>query len=278
MRSNAEVARRIRRIKMSFASAVLLPVLLLGSTPRIAAGQEVRVIAQEAAVRLDPSPNSVVIMNVTVGTMLEFVQQSGAWFIVNLPNEPGYPRRIGYISASDAELFGVLPPKTDSTPPAREDPEPLQRVAPPAQGLGMPLEWQERYDRAVSRRSGGKRKLWMGVGGIVASWAVLQFVYTVPVVTDFSDLSAWTAAVNNRETALRVTQAVWVGGAGLSVWGLIEWLGAKGDISDLEIERRRSRAATLAIPLGSPQASGDTHVHLVLEIGPRTVAGLRWSW
>lgn len=82
-------------------------VLILSSfAAHSAAADTVRVIAAQAAVRLNADPNSLTVATVSAGTVLEVNRRQGAWYSVWLPPErEGGQRRLGFLAASDGELI-----------------------------------------------------------------------------------------------------------------------------------------------------------------------------
>lgn len=111
--------------------AVVLAFMLEVTQP--AAVNSVRVTAGEAAVRLNPAPESPVIATFTAGTILEVTAKERVteWYGVVLPADAGGLRRYGYVAASLVEPFTQdLPgqPPTDSraSPQASGAPDPAQ--------------------------------------------------------------------------------------------------------------------------------------------------------
>lgn len=111
-----------------FSSVLLLISLYVVPS---AAAQNVRVIAAQAAIRLNADPNSLTVATVPAGTVLEVDRTQGAWFAVWLPPErEGASRRLGFLALSDAQLLeekapvpgrgqGQTPEETRSLPPPR---------------------------------------------------------------------------------------------------------------------------------------------------------------
>ena len=83
----------------------------------VAVGQEVRVIAPNAPVPLQPELGSSAIANMAAGTLLEVAEDRGEWIVVYLPAEPGSARRVGYILSGNVEQF----PQVETTDRAGHD-------------------------------------------------------------------------------------------------------------------------------------------------------------
>ena len=107
--------RRPPRVTIAFLFLAVGAVL--SGSRGVAMGQEVRVIAENAPVRLQPDMDSRVIADMAAGTLLQVAQARGEWIVVYLPAEPGSARRVGYILASNVERF----PPVDSTDTTRQD-------------------------------------------------------------------------------------------------------------------------------------------------------------
>lgn len=121
-------------------------------------------------------------------------------------------------------------------------------------------EWEREYEAAKRRRSGGLRKVAIGLisngagaGLMLAGVARCGDVY---------------AECDGGSTALVLSG---VGAAGVGTvyfwWGIIQWVGANGDVRSLEA----TRPAPSSVPLGDRQAVSFT-------LGERSVVAYHVSW
>ena len=69
--------------------------------------ETVRVIVAEAEVRVTADPNSVSLLRVPGGTILDVKAKESAWYSVWLPGTAQGLRRLGYVAASDVERFSA---------------------------------------------------------------------------------------------------------------------------------------------------------------------------
>lgn len=130
-------------------------LFLLVATTSWAQSQNVRVLATDAAIRLNPEQQSTVLMNVPPGTVLEVSgERRGEWYPVILPPDASGLRRSGYVLATAVEP--VSQPGTRAATPATASP------------AGTPTtsasDWQRTYDQALAKRRGGRAKFWAGWG------------------------------------------------------------------------------------------------------------------
>jgi hypothetical protein len=100
-------------------------------------------------------------------------------------------------------------------------------------------DWQRRYDRAQSRKGGGKSKMVLGAvvlaGGIgLRPWAVGRCTGTA---VDFSNPEATIAACSTAANLVNVANIVNLSGVGVFGWGLAQYITANGELRRLEESR-----------------------------------------
>ena len=196
----------------------LIGALLLASPVLAQSRGTIRVIAERAEVRLRADPNSVVMTSVAAGSVLTLVGQEGPWFAVVIPGAPGSePERIGYLSSSQAEPFGPAPTTTVTDSAVQ-----VTR----AQSSAAQDAWQLRFDRAQRNRSAGKKKFWLGTSILVGG----------AILSQTAAFSCDAYSCDYSDTAL-IGAYVALGGGVLELWGIIQWMGANGDLSNLEAQR-----------------------------------------
>ena len=226
----------LQSIPTAVGAAATTLLLVVAIAPTDASGQQVRIVADSASVRLDPSDSSPVITTMASGTLLDWVGESGAWYAVSVPGDPGQEAVIGYVLASEVELVGAATP-----PPVAPTPTGMRGAL-----IGIP-GLEARYENQRRRRSSGVRKVFWGLALIGASYAALEFVppLQVPVPEDFDDAESFQSALDRRDAA-ETGRSVATGlGAALSTWGL--WQVASGwrNMRSLALELPRSSGPPL---------------------------------
>jgi len=103
---------------------------------RAAAQDPVRVTAADAAVYLRPDSTSPVILEITVGTLLDVARQEGDWYPVVLPPDAQGLRRFGYVAARAVERVVRTPEQR----PGADMPTPSQAPVGQAPPLPGPLD------------------------------------------------------------------------------------------------------------------------------------------
>jgi hypothetical protein len=103
----------------------LAVLLVIGLTATAEAGPQakiLKVVVSRANVRIKPDMQSEVIAVVQTGTLLEYTEKTGEWFLVNLPADEGATPLTGYIHQSVVMFIdSVLPGRTglpENPPPA----------------------------------------------------------------------------------------------------------------------------------------------------------------
>lgn len=127
--------------------AFFLAVLLFMPALAKAESFQVRVVVQDAVVRLKPEANSPVISTMPLGSVLESEEGTADWYKVTLPPDENGFVVIGYIQKSDTEMVSAAPVKQKQVAPARvaqpvvTSPQPrMPQVAPrPRTSGGMEL-------------------------------------------------------------------------------------------------------------------------------------------
>lgn len=201
-----------------------------------ASAQQVRILADGTAVRLDPSDSSPVITTLQSGTLLDWIGESGAYHTVSLPSQPGQENLVGYVLASQVELVGALLPPTTGLPTGSQ----------PTATMTIP-DLQRQYENERERRSSGRRKVIWGLVLIGAAYTALEYVppLQLPDPEDYEDAESYQSALDRRsaaETGRTVTTGL---GAALGTWGLGQFIFGWRNMRDLELELPRSAAPSL---------------------------------
>lgn len=230
------VAAAIRAVALILLAAASL-------LPADAGAQQVRIIADGTAIRLDPNATSPVIVELASGTLLEYTGESGDWYAVSVAGDPGQDDVIGYVLASEVELVGAVPgiePPTGAMPPA--GPGPL---------IGIP-SLQEQYEDARRSRSSGVGKVIWGLVLAGGSYAALEYVppLQVPVAEDYDDADSYQSALDRRsaaETGRSVGMAL---GGALGAWGVAQIAMGWRNMRSLELELPRTAGPSLQVQYG----------------------------
>ena len=140
----------------------------------------------------------------------------------------------------------------------------------------------ERYVQAQESRSSGRSKVWWGLFLIGSSYAAVEWIpyFGVPVEEDFETAEEYQDALDRRDSAERARTWITGVGGGLGVWGATQWVLAAREMSEIEAAvREMSTALSVRVsPAGAgPDRAVATELFMGRE-GPRTVAGLRWTW
>lgn len=145
-----------------------------------------------------------------------------------------------------------------------------------------PPSLDDRYVEAQESRSSGRSKVWWGLFLLGGSYAAVEWIpyFGEPVVEDFETPDEYQDALDRRESAEKTrTWLMRVGGV-LGAWGGTQWVLAAREMSEIEAAVRATSTA-LAVPVGASGTGRDgvlaTELFMGRE-GPRTVAGLRWTW
>lgn len=196
--------------------------------------ETVRVIADAAQIRLRPDPNSTVLANPAAGTLLDVIKREGAWLVVTIPvTNAGDASRVGFVSMTEVEPFGGS--AAVATPS-------IATSAGSATGQSVRADanddYQRRIDRARARRDSGKKKFWIGTaaaaGGVVLAAAAVGTcdIYSCSGNDAVAAIGGWSI----------------IGGGVLQLWGLVQWIGGSGDMSDAIASRPSGSRSMSALP------------------------------
>ena len=140
----------------------------------------------------------------------------------------------------------------------------------------------ERYVEVQEKRSSGRSKVWWGLFLIGGSYAVVEWIpyFGEPAAADFDTPEEYRDAQDRRASAVR--SRTWIArfGGVLGAWGGTQWVLAAREMSEIEAAVRATSTA-FAVPVSPSGAGPDKGVATELFMGregPRTVAGLRWTW
>lgn len=116
------------------ASLVILSSLIL---PNLARTEDIKikVITEQANIRLQPDFESAVIKQVAFGTVLDVLQKKGEWYSITLKDEESSDLISGYIHMSFVEAIGSSPQvKREPTPPSERVKKPKELRQKPTVG------------------------------------------------------------------------------------------------------------------------------------------------
>lgn len=196
--------------------------------------ETVRVVAESAQIRLRPDPNSAVLSSPQAGTLLDVMKREGAWLVVTIPSNSGSePSRVGFVSMTEVEPFGGT---AAAAAPAVAAPS--MAATPSARNSNQPDDYQLRIDQARARRDSGKKKFWIGTaaaaGGMVLAMAAVGScdIYSCSGNDAVAAIGGWSI----------------VGGGVLQLWGIVQWIGGSGDMSDAIAARPSGSRSMSAMP------------------------------
>ena len=219
-------------------AVVLILLAVAAFVPADAGAQQVRIVADGTAIRLDPNETSPIIVELASGTVLNYTGESGAWYAVSVAGDPGQEEVIGYVLASEVELVGAGP---GIEPPVGSVP-----TTGPGPVIGIP-GLQEQYEDERARRSSGVRKVIWGLVLAGSSYAALEFVppLQVPVPEDHDDADSYQSALDRRSTAETGRTVATALGAALGAWGVTQIAMGWRNMRSLELELPRSAGPSL---------------------------------
>ena len=222
-----------RPIAVVMRAVGLFVLAIAAFVPADVGAQQVRIIADGTAIRLDPNDTSPIIVELALGTLLEYIGESGAWYAVSVAGVPGRDDVIGYVLASEVELVGAVPgiePTVGAVP-----------TTGPGPVIGIP-GLHEQHEDARARRSSGVRKVIWGLVFAGSSYAALEFVppLQVPVAEDYDDADSYQSALDGRSMAETGRSVVTALGAALGAWGATQIAMGWRDMRRLELELPRS--------------------------------------
>lgn len=119
-------------------SLVFVFILILPTISQSQQKQRIRVIVQNASVRLQPNIESEVILSPPVGSTFEVEQKIGDWYEIKFSSEIGV-LITGYINTKFVEVIGAAPPPKKEV---IQQPEPQREVIkrPAAKKFGLKLK------------------------------------------------------------------------------------------------------------------------------------------
>ncbi len=167
--------------QISFIVVFTFYIVILGFTAtHLMSFQQVkvRIIKENAALRLYPEKTSRVIKELGLGAEFEVVETIGEWINVVLPlNEEGIIV-TGYVHKSFVELSSISP-QSDLTKQTVQPKQELTLPERPDREKEAYSQWKREYERAKSRVNAGGYIMWGGflVGVVSSTLYVLDYDY-----------------------------------------------------------------------------------------------------
>ena len=210
------------RCSILFQAAVWMSFLAAGPASEAASAQQVEVVANETALRLDPDGASPVIATLEAGTVLEWVGESGPYFAVSVPGPPGQENLVGYVLASEVAVVGMSGSPTPS---------------PGAPGGGMAIPGiEEQHATAKANRSAGLKRAIQGAGLAATAELSVSLVFEAEEREHYEDDAAYQAAQDRQSTADNVKTVALIGGAALAAYGIGRYVVGWRKMAELERE------------------------------------------
>ena len=223
---------------------ILISIFLFASAFAYSADLQIRVIALQANVRLEPSTQSQILKTVPLGVILTVIKKEGNWYFVELPEEKGF-KITGYIHESTVKVFEETEAKKKKEVSAQDvtKAEEIQTVIEKPESKvkeevwGMTLSEKEKYlmktdpyyptwrknlNELQQKKASAKRWFWIGLGGLAVGGAV------APVI----------GAVTESNTVILAGIGVGVVSSGILAYGLIKNSSANNKIEKFENEGR----------------------------------------
>ena len=226
------------RMRKSLIGSWVALMLATALAPSAIKAQQVRATNDGIEVRLDPDPLSPVIATLQAGVVLEWIEESGAYYAVSIPGEPGEEDRVGWVLSSEVELIvdAAADPVTLVIPGA----------TPSGAVSGIPT-LQEQYNRAAARSAGGRKKAIQGVGLAAASVTLFALLVNVDVgePASYASRSAYEYALDRESSAGSVRDVAIIGGAAIAAYGVAQHFLGRREMGELELELPQEAAPSM---------------------------------
>ena len=200
-------------------TAIWMSFLAAGPAAEAASAQQVEIIANETAVRLDPSGTSPVITTLSAGTVLEWVGESGPYYSVSVPGPPGQENLVGYVLASEVAVVGMPQPSSGTS----------------GGGMAIPSV-EEQHANAKRSRSSGMKRAAQGAGLAAAADMSISIFFEAEEQESYEDEAAYQAALDREESASSVKTVALIGGAALAAYGIGRYVLGWRKMAELERE------------------------------------------
>ena len=187
--------------------AIGIPLMALAVAPNAGSAQQVRALANDTEVLLDPTPGSPVIATMEAGATLDWIGESGPYHIVSIPGQPGEEDLIGYVLATEVEVVGNVP----------------TGGGPSATGTAIP-GIEEQYQRQQQRRSRGMSQAVAGAAIMASAQASIAIVFEVSEERAYEDSVSYQEAVDRRSKAETAKDIATLAGGALLAWGASQYL------------------------------------------------------
>ena len=195
----------------------------IGSGAREASAQQVEVVGDETAVRLDPNATSPAIATLPAGAVLEWVGESGPYYLVTVPGAPGQDDLIGYVLASELEVVGTSPGGPGS-------PSPGPNAAMPVPGVG------QQHANAKRSRANGLKRAAQGAAVATAAELTISIGFEVEDEDSYADSDSYQSAQDRRSKAETFTNVALIGAAALVAYGIGSYVTGWRKMAGLERE------------------------------------------
>ena len=214
---------RVQPHSVLFQVAVWMSFLAVALVSEAASAQQVEVVANETALRLDPDGASPVIATLEAGTVLEWVGESGPYFAVSVPGPPGQENLVGYVLASEVAVVGN--PAQPSAP------------VPGAPGGGMAIpSVEEQHAAAKASRSAGLKRAVQGAATAVTAELSVSIIFEADGRESYEDEAAYREAKEREKTGNSIKAVALIGGGALVAYGIGRYVLGWRKMAELERE------------------------------------------
>lgn len=214
---------RVHARSILFQVAVWMSFLAAGLASEAASAQQVEVVANETALRLDPDGASPVIATLEAGAVLEWVGESGPYYAVSVPGPPGQENLVGYVLASEVAVVGN---------PARPGAPSLEA---PGGGMAIPAV-EEQHAAAKASRSAGLKRAVQGAAAAATAQVSVSIVFEAEEREAYEDEEAYLAAKEREKTGNSIRNVALIGGGALVAYGIGRYVLGWRKMSELERE------------------------------------------
>ena len=193
----------------------------VGAAVEPISAQQVQVLSNATALRLDPTDSSPVITSLEAGTVLEWIGESGGYYAVSVPGPSGQENLVGYVLASEVELMGGLEPSSGL---------PSAAGAMPVPGVA------QQYQMAKEARSSGINRAVGGGALAVSAQISVSLFFEVEDRESYESEADYQDALDRKSTAESVAQYALIGGAALAAYGIGRYVFGWRKMAELEEE------------------------------------------
>ena len=215
---------KVNARSVPFLAAVWSSFLAVGLGSEAASAQQVEVVANETALRLDPDGASPVIATLEAGAVLEWVGESGPYYAVSVPGPPGQENLVGYVLASEVAVVGASRPGAPAPGPGA-----------PGGGMAIPGV-EEQHASAKASRSAGLNRAAQGAAVAATAQVSISIFYEAEEREYYETEAEYQAAKEKEEDGNNIKTVALIGAGALVAYGLGRYVLGWRKMAELERE------------------------------------------